>query len=55
MVSLWREWVEEKGGPDLDGLLANLNDQRAFAKVARKLIKDLELVDEEDGDLDDER
>lgn len=54
MVSLWRDWVEEKGGTDLDGLLANVNDQRAFAKVARKLIKDLELVDDEDGDLDDE-
>lgn len=54
MVSLWREWVEEKGGADLDGMLANLNNQRAFAKVARKLIKDLELVDDESGDMDDE-
>jgi len=54
MVALWRDWIEEKGGTDLDGMLASLNDQRAFAKVARKLIKDLELVDDESGDMDDE-
>jgi cobaltochelatase CobT len=54
MVALWRDWIEEKAGADLDGMLANLNDQRAFAKVTRKLIKDLDLADEESGDMDDE-
>lgn len=54
MVSLWRDWIEEKAGADLDGMLANLNNQRAFAKVTRRLIKDLELADEENGDMDDE-
>lgn len=54
MVALWRDWIEEKGGADLDAMLTNMNDQRAFAKMSRKLIKDLELVDDESGDLDDE-
>jgi len=54
MVGYWRDWIEEKGGPDLDQLMSRIGDQRAFAKVARKLIKDLELGDEESGDLNDE-
>ncbi|HEX6957543.1 MAG TPA: cobaltochelatase subunit CobT [Ferrovibrio sp.] len=54
MVSLWRDWIEEKGGKDLDHLFEAIRDQRAYAKVARRLIKDLELTDEEGGEMDDE-
>ncbi|WP_341911136.1 cobaltochelatase subunit CobT [Ferrovibrio terrae] len=54
MVALWRDWIEEKGGADLDKLMDSMGDQRAFAKVARKLIKDLDLADEEGGEMDDE-
>ncbi|MFC3676073.1 cobaltochelatase subunit CobT [Ferrovibrio xuzhouensis] len=54
MVGYWRDWIEEKAGGDLDQLMTKIGDQRAFAKVARRLIKDLDLGDEESGDLDDE-
>ena len=54
MVSLWRDWIEEKGGQDLDRLFDSIDSQRAFAKVARKLIKDLDLLEEDGNDLDDE-
>ena len=57
MVDLWRGFIEEKGGDDLDRLLDSIKDQRAFARLARKLIKDLDLADEESGDMseDDEQ
>lgn len=54
MVALWRDWIEEKGGADLDQLFERIDSQRAFAKVARKLIKDLDLLEEDGNDLDDE-
>ncbi|WP_298722710.1 cobaltochelatase subunit CobT [uncultured Ferrovibrio sp.] len=54
MVALWRDWIEEKGGEDLDRLFDAINDQRAFAKVARKLIRDLDLAEDEGGEMNDE-
>src|SRR3546814_10836635 len=54
MVGYWRDWIEEKAGGDLDPLMTKIGDQRAFARVARRLIQDLDLGDEESGDLDDE-
>jgi cobaltochelatase CobT len=53
-VEMWRGFIEEKGGSDLDRLLGSLHDQRAFAKLARKLIKDLDLADEESGDMSED-
>jgi cobaltochelatase CobT len=43
------EWIEEKAGADLDALSLAIDDQRAFAALATKLLQDLELVE---GDLD---
>jgi cobaltochelatase CobT len=65
MVDLWRPWIEGKAGQDLTQLSRSLDDQAAFAEVARKLIADLELGEEEgqatesedqdsDGDNDEE-
>jgi cobaltochelatase CobT len=42
-----REWIEEKAGGDLDALALALDDQRSFAKLATRLLEDLELVDGE--------
>jgi len=57
-LALVREWIEAKGGSDLDALGLALDDQSAFAKLATKLLEDLELVDaeaapNEDLDSDD--
>ena len=42
-----REWIEEKAGSDLDAMAMVLDDQRAFAKLAGRLLEDLDLVDGE--------
>ncbi|WP_199699075.1 cobaltochelatase subunit CobT [Oleomonas cavernae] len=59
MVDLWRDWIDEKGGRDLDRLAAVQGDQAAFARASRKLIADLGLSEdmgaepEENEDKDD--
>ncbi len=40
MVNLWREWVEEKAGADLEHLAGNVDDQQAFARRARDALID---------------
>ena len=42
-VELWRPTLEAKLARDFDALAKVLNDQDAYAKAARRLIKDLEL------------
>ena len=37
-------WIEEKAGVELDALAMTIDDQAAFAKVARRLLEDLELA-----------
>ena len=58
-LALVRDWVGERA--DLSGLALVLDDQRAFAQVAMKLLEDLELVEGEtvpdeadDGGSEDE-
>jgi cobaltochelatase CobT len=46
-LALVREWIEEKAAGDLDALRLALDDQRAFASLATKLLEDLELVEGE--------
>ncbi|HEY0269586.1 MAG TPA: cobaltochelatase subunit CobT [Sphingomonas sp.] len=43
-LDLVRGWIEEKAGGDLDGLAMVLDDQRAFADLSSKLLRDLELT-----------
>jgi cobaltochelatase CobT len=46
LVDRHRAEIEAKAGPDLDRLANNLEDQAAFARVARAIIKDLDLGEE---------
>ena len=58
LVNRHRGEIEAKAGADLDRLVGSLEDQAAFARVARSIIKDLDLADDvgdeseggEDGD-----
>jgi cobaltochelatase CobT len=50
-LDLVAEWIEEKAGADLNALGLAIDDQTAFAALAGKLLRDLELVE---GDLDSE-
>jgi cobaltochelatase CobT len=43
-LDLVAEWIEEKAGAELDALSLTIDDQAAFAKVARRLLEDLELA-----------
>ncbi|MDO9222745.1 MAG: cobaltochelatase subunit CobT [Caulobacter sp.] len=45
VVDLFREEVEAKAGPDLDRLTSSIHDQAAFAKVARAILRDLDMGD----------
>jgi cobaltochelatase CobT len=64
MVDLFREEVEAKAGKDLDRLLAAIDNQAAFGKVARTILRDLDMEadasdssadDSEDEDSDDQK
>jgi len=44
-LALVRDWIEEKAGADLDALGLTLDDQTAFARLATRLLEDLELIE----------
>jgi cobaltochelatase CobT len=43
-LDLVAPWIEEKASIELDALALTLDDQAAFAKVARRLLEDLDLA-----------
>jgi len=51
-VELWREWIEQRAGKDLEKLGDALRDQKAFARLTRTILKDLNFGD--DSDMDSE-
>jgi cobaltochelatase CobT len=52
LVELWRPWIEDKAGGQLDNLFEALNDQIAFARMTRDLIASLDMADELGEDPD---
>lgn len=44
-LKLVSAWIEEKAGSDLDALGLAIDDQAAFAALATKLLRDLELIE----------
>jgi cobaltochelatase CobT len=53
-VELWRDFIEQRAGAHLDKLLPMLRDQRAFARLTRTVMKDLDLVTEGDEEREGE-
>ena len=51
VVDLWKKEIEQKGGLSLTNLLTRFEDQDLFARAAKMLLRDLNLVPE--GELDD--
>ncbi|HEX8124808.1 MAG TPA: cobaltochelatase subunit CobT [Allosphingosinicella sp.] len=52
-IDLVSEWIEDKAGADLDALGLVLDDQAAFAALATKLLRDLDLIEgEADADME---
>jgi cobaltochelatase CobT len=50
LVELWRPFIEEKAGADLDQLGDALLDQRAYARLVRKVLSSLGLANDADAD-----
>ncbi|OWV93094.1 cobalt chelatase [Rhizobium sp. R72] len=53
VLDLWRSFIDEKAGSDLDDLPAVMSDQQAFSKVIRHMLSAMEMA-EEYGDDDSE-
>ncbi len=47
-LKLLSPWIEDKAAAELDALALTLDDQAAFAKLARRLLEDLDLAAAED-------
>ncbi len=57
LVDMWRGWIEDKAGADLDRLEAEVEDQNSFAARLRDVLKSLDMGDElgdHDQDMDPE-
>jgi len=59
LVDLFRADVEKRAGADLDKLIDAIEDQKAYAKLARAILRDLEMADDaseppEETDEDEE-
>ncbi|HEX6858868.1 MAG TPA: cobaltochelatase subunit CobT [Caulobacteraceae bacterium] len=60
LVDMFREEVEAKAGKDLDRLLSEIDDQAAFGKTARTILRDLDMeadasdLSEDQGEDDEE-
>jgi len=46
LVDMFRAEIEAKAGPDLERLLSSIDDQAAFAKVTKAILRDLDMGDE---------
>ena len=46
LVDLFRADVEGKAGRDLDKLISAIDDQKAYAKISRTILRDLEMADD---------
>jgi cobaltochelatase CobT len=53
LVELWRPWIEERAGRDLDRLEQVLENQRQFGDTIHDLLDSLEMGEERSRDADD--
>jgi cobaltochelatase CobT len=54
LVNLWRETVATRAGADMARLAAALDDQKAFAKLTRKILSDLDMAEQADAEANDD-
>ncbi len=46
IVDLWRDFIEDKAGADLDRLARDIENQKGFARSVRDLLASLDMADE---------
>jgi cobaltochelatase CobT len=54
IVDLWRDFIEERAGADLDALARTIEDQRGFARAVRDLLSSLDMADDMTSSPDDD-
>ncbi len=54
LVELWRPWVEQRAGLDLDALGSSIENQKAFGALVHKLLAALEMGEDSSLDRDSE-
>ena len=54
IVDLWRPWIEERAGTDLDKLGRSLEDQRTFGRSVHRLLQSLDMADPSALDREDD-
>jgi len=58
VVDLWRGWIEERGGAELEKLGGAVEDQRRFAQLVNQLLTNLDMSGAEsrdDDEIDDDK
>ena len=46
VVDIWRPFVEERAGTDLDRLASSIEDQRAFGRLVQQMLNSLDMLDD---------
>jgi cobaltochelatase CobT len=46
VVDLWRDFIEQKAGKDLDGLAGSIEDQQKFARAVQQMLTSLDMGDQ---------
>jgi cobaltochelatase CobT len=54
LVQLWRETIESRAKADLSRLAGAIENQKAFAKLTRKILSDLDMAEQSDAEEQDE-
>ena len=53
VLDLWRSFIEQKAGADLDDLPSAINDQQAFARVIRHMLSAMEMAEDVGDDTEE--
>jgi cobaltochelatase CobT len=53
LVDLWRPWIEERAGPNLDGLDGLIENQNAYGRAVRDMLTALDMGGELGGESED--
>ncbi|HKR90178.1 MAG TPA: cobaltochelatase subunit CobT [Phenylobacterium sp.] len=53
LVDLFRADIEGKAGRDLDQLLGAIEDQKAYAKISRAILRDLQMAEDSNDQAED--
>jgi cobaltochelatase CobT len=53
VVDIWRPFIEERAGTDLDKLGKSIEDQRAFGRVVHQMLNSLDMLDDASMDREE--